>query len=97
MPSKYRAGVAACRGDGFDASCRMKSGLEFKAFTTRQAAEDWIMHADVWGPLQQVDPVGRLPGPLLIALAFGLDTTSRKAGGLRAVRARVNFQTVAGS
>jgi hypothetical protein len=43
----------ARRGDGFEASREMKSGLEIKTFATQKAAENWIVQADVWGPLQQ--------------------------------------------
>jgi hypothetical protein len=42
----------ARQGDGFEASREMKSGLEIQTFATQKAAEDWIIQADVWGPLQ---------------------------------------------
>jgi hypothetical protein len=45
----------AREGAGFEASRGMKSGLEFRTFDTRKAAEDWISQAGMWGPLQQID------------------------------------------
>ena len=42
----------AHEGDGFEASREMKSGLEIQTFRTQKAAEDWIIQADVWGPLK---------------------------------------------
>jgi hypothetical protein len=43
----------ARRGDGFEASREMKSGLEIQTFPTRKAAEQWISQADVWGALHE--------------------------------------------
>ena len=36
----------------FEASREMKSGLEIKTLLTQKEAENWIIQADVWGPLQ---------------------------------------------
>ena len=42
----------AREGHGFEASREMKSGLENKSFQRRKAAENWIIEADGWEPLQ---------------------------------------------
>jgi hypothetical protein len=42
----------ARNGDGFEAIRGMKSGAAIQSFSTRKAAEQWIVQCDVWGPLR---------------------------------------------
>jgi len=39
-------------GDGFVAIRGMKSGAAIQRFSTCNAAEQWIVQCDVWGPLR---------------------------------------------
>jgi hypothetical protein len=42
----------ARNGDGFVAIRGMKSGAAIQSFSTCNAAEQWIVQCDVWGPLR---------------------------------------------